>query len=407
MFQSSMLTRVGLSFLLPVVYWLGQSHCLDNGLALTPPMGWMAWQRYRCNIDCDNYPDECISENLFKRMADALVSEGYKDVGYEYVIIDDCWLENKRGANGRLEPDKKRFPNGIKALSDYVHSKGLKFGIYEDYGTKTCAGFPGVIDNMKLDAQTFAEWEVDYVKLDGCYASVFSMDEGYREFGKYLNETGRPMVYSCSLPAYQEERKMQINFTNLAEVCNLWRNYDDIDDSWYSVSTIANYFATKQDLWTQYAGPGHWNDPDMLIIGNFGLSYEQSKAQMSIWAIIAAPLIMSNNLQNMKPEFKEILQNKKILAIDQDPLGIQGRRIYVEKNIETWTRPVTPVAEDKYSYAVAFVSKRTDGRAFPYNVTLSNIGLTNPYGYKFEDLFPDDVSNSRRARILERRHFQR
>ncbi|KAI5702800.1 hypothetical protein M8J75_004246 [Diaphorina citri] len=377
-----MVSTIAFLLLLSLTYWAQQGQALDNGLALTPPMGWMAWQRYRCNTDCDNYPDECISENLFKRMADAMVSQGYKDVGYEYVIIDDCWLENKRGPDGRLEPDKKRFPGGIKALSNYVHSKGLKFGIYEDYGTKTCAGFPGSIDHMKLDAQTFADWEVDYVKLDGCYASVFTMDEGYREFGKYLNETGRPMVYSCSLPAYQEERKMEINFTNLVEVCNLWRNYDDIDDSWYSVTTIANYFALKQDLWTKYAGPGHWNDPDMLIIGNFGLSYEQSKQQMAIWTILAAPLIMSNDLENIKPEFKEILQNKKIIAVNQDPLGIQGRRIYVEKSIEIWTRPITPNVGDKYSYAVAFVSKRTDGRSYPYNVTLSTIGLENEHGYK-------------------------
>ncbi|KAI5739445.1 hypothetical protein M8J77_019402 [Diaphorina citri] len=207
------------------------------------------------------------------------------------------------------------------------------------------------------------------------------------------------MVYSCSLPAYQEERKMEINFTNLVEVCNLWRNYDDIDDSWYSVTTIANYFALKQDLWTKYAGPGHWNDPDMLIIGNFGLSYEQSKQQMAIWAILAAPLIMSNDLENIKPEFKEILQNKKIIAVNQDPLGIQGRRIYVEKSIEIWTRPITPNVGDKYSYAVAFVSKRTDGRSYPYNVTLSTIGLENEHGYKFEDLFGDYYSNATKARI--------
>ncbi|RZF40166.1 hypothetical protein LSTR_LSTR014200 [Laodelphax striatellus] len=155
------------------------SEGLDNGLALKPPMGWMSWQRYRCNIDCETYPDECISENLFRRAADLIVSEGFKKVGYEYVIVDDCWLAKERDQNGDLQPDPKRFPSGIKSLADYIHSKGLKFGLYEDYGTKTCEGYPGVIGHMKQDAAKFAEWEVDYVKLDGCNADPKTYDSAF------------------------------------------------------------------------------------------------------------------------------------------------------------------------------------------------------------------------------------
>uniref|UniRef100_T1GT70 Alpha-galactosidase n=1 Tax=Megaselia scalaris TaxID=36166 RepID=T1GT70_MEGSC len=284
--------------LLLAVSFISYSSALDNGLALTPPMGFMSWQRFRCITDCDSRPDECISENLFKNIADKIVEEGYKDVGYEYVIIDDCWLEFDRdNETNKLVPDKKRFPNGMKAVADYIHSKGLKFGLYEDYGTKTCAGYPGVIDHMQLDAQTFAEWEVDYVKLDGCYANYETMDKGYSEFGNLLNQTGRPMIYSCSWPVYQEYQGMIPNYDLLKRFCNLWRNWGDIDDSYQSLREIMDYFAKNQDRIQPHAGPGHWNDPDMLLLGNYGLSYDQSKTQMAIWAILAAPLLMSTDLR--------------------------------------------------------------------------------------------------------------
>ncbi|XP_069680372.1 alpha-N-acetylgalactosaminidase-like [Periplaneta americana] len=365
---------------------------LDNGLALTPPLGWLAWERFRCITDCDQFPDECISEQLFKRTADLMVSEGYKDVGYQYVIIDDCWLSTERDSEGRLQPDPNRFPSGIKALADYVHSLGLKFGIYEDFGNYTCAGYPGVMGHLQIDAQTLADWEVDYIKLDGCYAEPEEMAIGYPEFGLYLNETGRPMVYSCSWPAYLEFSGIEPDFEALKKTCNLWRNYGDIGDAWADVEDIMNFFATNQDKIAQHAGPGHWNDPDMLIIGNYGLSYDQSKTQMAIWAILAAPLLMSTELRDVKPEFKAILQNKEILAVNQDVLGIQGRRISRESDIEVWTRPISPVVDANFSFAVAIVSHRTDGYPYPKTVTLKDIGLTNPNGYVFEDLYvPGEV----------------
>ncbi|XP_072945315.1 alpha-N-acetylgalactosaminidase isoform X2 [Epargyreus clarus] len=362
---------------------------LDNGLALTPPMGWLAWERFRCNTDCKNDPDNCISDRLFRTMTDILVSEGYAAAGYEYINVDDCWPERERDPHGRLVPDRERFPYGMKSLADYVHSKGLKFGIYEDYGNFTCAGYPGVVGHLAEDAATFASWGVDYVKLDGCYALPADMDQGYPDFGRQLNLTGKQMVYSCSWPVYQIYAGMQPNFTSIIEHCNLWRNFDDIQDSWASVESIIDYYGNHQDVIVPNAGPGHWNDPDMLIIGNFGLSYEQSKTQFAIWAILAAPLLMSVDLRTIRPEYKAILQNRKIIEVDQDPLGIQGRRIYKHRGIEIWSRPIVPIQAAYYSYAVAFVNRRTDGTPSDVAVTLRELGLNNPAGYRVEDLYED------------------
>ncbi|XP_026481042.1 alpha-N-acetylgalactosaminidase-like [Ctenocephalides felis] len=366
---------------------LAPSLALENGLARTPPMGWLAWERFRCNTDCENDPDNCISERLFKRQAEMMVSEGYADFGYEYIIIDDCWSEKEREPNGELLADKKRFPSGIGNLSDYVHSLGLKFGIYQDYGTKTCAGYPGLIDHMKIDADTYAKWKIDYVKLDGCNSSPSDMDKGYPEFGKHLNATGRKMVYSCSWPVYQSLNGIKPNFTLIAENCNLWRNWYDIQDSWSSVSTIVDYFGGNPDNLVANAGPGHWNDPDMLIIGNYGLSFEQSKTQMALWAIMAAPLLMSHDMRDTSAEAKAILQNAQVIAVNQDPLGIQGNKISNSSKIEIWTRPITPVEKEFYSYAIAFTSRRDDGTPFKVTTTLKELGLSAPGGYHVKDLF--------------------
>ncbi|XP_039226987.1 alpha-N-acetylgalactosaminidase isoform X1 [Drosophila yakuba] len=362
-------------------------NCLDNGLAKTPPMGWLSWERFRCNTDCVNDPDNCISENLFQTMTDIVVADGYASVGYEYINIDDCWLEKHRSHDGKLVADRKRFPNGIKALSDYIHSRGLKFGIYEDYGNYTCAGYPGIIGYEEKDALQFADWNVDYVKLDGCYALPYDMDHGYSTFGRLLNSTGKSMVYSCSWPVYQIYAGIQPNYSAIQTHCNLWRNYDDIQDSWASVENIIDYYGNNQDLIAPNAGPGHWNDPDMLIIGNFGLSYEQAKTQFAIWSILAAPLLMSVDLRTIRPQFKQILQNRKIIAVDQDPLGIQGRRIYKHKGIEIWSRPIGPLYQNFYSYAIAFVNRRTDGTPSDISVTLKELGLINFSGYRVEDLY--------------------
>ena len=194
-------------------------------------MGWLSWERFRCNLDCENFPDDCISEHLYKSMADHISTDGYLDAGYEYVIVDDCWLEKMRDDKGRLQADRQRFPNGMKALADYVHSKGLKFGIYEDFGTKTCAGYPGSEYYMQLDAQTFADWGVDYLKLDGCFNVPKMFQLGYPPMAFYIHMTGRPMLLSCEYPTYELAATIRPNYTGIAEACNLARNTKDIQDS--------------------------------------------------------------------------------------------------------------------------------------------------------------------------------
>ena len=370
-------------FLAAMSLLLPAALCLDNGLALTPPMGWMAWERFRCNIDCKADPDNCISEHLFRAQADRMVEDGYLAAGYQYIIIDDCWSLHERDASGRLQADPDRFPSGIKALAEYVHGKGLKLGIYGDIGTLTCGGYPGSSGHLELDAQTFASWEVDYVKFDCCYSSTKLMDDEYPKFGKYLNATGRPIVYSCSWPACQENP----NYPPMVDACNLWRNWDDVQDSWASVTSIIDYFADHQDELIPVAGPGHWNDPDMLIIGDFGLSYEQSRAQMAIWAVMASPLIMSTDLRDIRPEFAAILLNTGALAINQDPLGMQGKRFYQDKGVEIWLRPITPKAGEFFSYAVVVLSRRTDGTPSSVRMTPQQLGLNSTAGYTVKDVF--------------------
>jgi hypothetical protein len=365
---------------------VGLNLALDNGLARTPPMGWLTWERFRCNIDCDNDPENCISERLIREMADRISDDGYLEMGYEYIIVDDCWLAATRDANNRLQPDAARFPNGIRALADYVHSKGLKFGIYEDFGTLTCGGYPGSIDHLELDAQTFAEWTVDYVKLDGCYADIKLMPEGYPKMGYYLNQTNRPMVYSCSWPAYEVFNNVQPNYTRIAEYCNLWRNYDDIDDSFDSLHTITEWYASQQDTLAPVHGPGNWNDPDMLIIGNYGLSYGQSKAQMALWSIFAAPLIMSVDLRTISPWFKEILLNKNLIAINQDSLGKMGKRFLIRNNVELWSKEL-----ENGKTAFVFFYPLPYGTPAAVQVTLKELNLTEYSLYNFYESFSGDL----------------
>ncbi|XP_043948665.1 alpha-N-acetylgalactosaminidase isoform X3 [Drosophila biarmipes] len=368
---------------------------LDNGLALVPPMGWMPFERFRCMTDCARFPKDCISESLIRRTADLLSSEGYAAAGYKYLIIDDCWMEASREeATHELQPSFDRFPSGMRALGDYIHSLGLKFGIYHDVGQKTCMfRGPGAAGHFKLDAQTFAKWGVDYVKMDGCYASENDIDWGYPAFGAAMNQTGRPMVYSCSWPFY----KSKPNYSLIAKHCNLWRFAVDIQDSFTSVTNIMTRYSSKQDILTAHSGPGRWNDPDMLVLGNFRLSYDASRLQLAIWAVIAAPLIMTNDLETVRPEIKKLLQNPDVIAIDQDPLGQPGKIVFAVQNLQVWVRHVSPVnAFGQNSFAVAFVNQGGFD-ACPLcpqtlEVPLYRIGLKSRMGYSVVDLF--NVTNN-------------
>ncbi|XP_038676261.1 alpha-N-acetylgalactosaminidase-like isoform X1 [Scyliorhinus canicula] len=362
----------------------GPCQSLDNGLARTPPMGWIAWERFRCTIDCDTYPDNCISESLFRSMADKLVEDGWKDLGYQYINIDDCWSATMRDANGKIQPDPVRFPNGIKGLADYVHSKGLKLGIYGDLGIATCGGFPGTtLENVDTDAKTFAEWEIDMLKFDGCNSNSTEKAIGYPKMSHALNATGRPIIYSCSWPAYEEGLPPKVNYTLIGELCNLWRNYEDVDDSWNTVLTIINWFGDNQKVLQPVAGPGRWNDPDMLIVGDFGLNHDQSKSQLALWAMLAAPFFMSNDLRTISDEAKTLLQNRLLIHIDQDHLGLQGERIEKDHDFQVWKRNLTDG-----QFAVAFLCTATDGNVRSFRLSLPALFIEDCLlGYNIYDVF--------------------
>ncbi|KAK6172849.1 hypothetical protein SNE40_016426 [Patella caerulea] len=370
--------------LLLVVSWCSLIYSLDNGLALTPPMGWLSWERFRCNLDCENDPHNCISEDLYKQMADRIVADGYKDAGYEYVCVDDCWLAPTRDANGRLQPDPNRFPSGMKALADYIHSKGLKFGIYEDFGVKTCAGYPGSEYYLELDAQTFADWGVDLLKFDGCGANAADFAYGYPAMTFYLNKTGRPILYSCEWPGHAHNTA---SYSAVRKYCNTWRNYIDINDNWQSLVQILVFYGKDQHNFSAYAGPGGWNDPDQLCIGDFALSLDQERTHMGMWAIFAAPLLMSNDLRNIRKVSRDLLLNKRLIAVNQDPLGIQGKLVYNKTVIRIWTKPITPTG----SYAIAFVNFDGGGRPTHLTLKCSDVGLTNAEGYDVTDTFTGDA----------------
>ncbi|XP_060574201.1 alpha-galactosidase A-like isoform X2 [Ruditapes philippinarum] len=302
---------------------------LDNGLARTPPMGWLTWIRFACNTDCDYDPNFCISEKLIKEMADHMVQDGYKDAGYEYVCIDDCWLAKERDENHRLQPDPKRFPNGIKHLADYVHSKGLKLGIYEDFGTKTCAGYPGSEFYMQLDAQTFAEWGVDLLKFDTCHSDAHDNKEGYPAMSMYLNQTGRPILFSCEWPYGELQQNLSSDYGPVRKYCNVWRNYWDVLDDFQYVKNIVKFYGDNNALFQKYSGPGGFFDPDQVIVGGIGMSHYQQRAQLAMWAMFSAPLMMSNDLRDIQNEARELLLNKYIISVDQDPLGAMATRVWV------------------------------------------------------------------------------
>jgi len=344
-------------------------YALDNGLARTPPMGWLQWERYRCITDCETYPNDCVSEGLFKRTADLMASEGYLKAGYNYVNIDDCWAEHARTADGTLVADKKRFPNGIKSLADHVHSKDLKLGIYTDFGTLTCGGYPGSIFHMEKDSQTFADWGIDMLKVDGCYSCNSLMPKGYETFGFWLNKTERPILYSCSWPAYIPKDKP---YKDIAKLCNIWRNYGDIQDTWSSVLNIINYNGDHQDEITPFVENGAFNDLDMLLIGDYGLSKDESQTQFALWSILAAPLFMSADLAAMEDWQKEILLNSEIIAVSQDSLGKMGRRVYSANNQQNWVRELADGSK-----AVAIMSTREDIPIF-MSISFDQLKVTTP-----------------------------
>ncbi|KAK9159270.1 hypothetical protein Scep_005844 [Stephania cephalantha] len=294
---------------------------LNNGLARTPQMGWNSWNFFACNI----------KETLIKETADALVSTGLAALGYKYVNIDDCWSAPLRNLQGRLVPDPKTFPSGIKALADYVHGKGLKLGIYSDAGTFTCQVRPGSLFHENDDANLFASWGVDYLKYDNCFNLGIKPEKRYPPMRDALNLTGRTIFYSLCEWGVDDPALWA------GTVGNSWRTTEDIKDTWASMTTIADI----NDKWASYAGPGGWNDPDMLEVGNGGMTYHEYRSHFSIWALMKAPLLVGCDVRNMTAETKEILTNGEVIAVNQDPLGVQGRKVHVDGCREVWAGPLT------------------------------------------------------------------
>jgi len=326
-----------------------------EGLALTPPMGWNSWNKFGCNV----------SEKLIREAADAVVATGMKDAGYQYVVIDDCW-QVKRDEKGRIVPDPDRFASGMKALADYVHGKGLKFGLYSDAGTGTCQKRPGSKDHEETDARTYAEWGVDYLKYDWCNAEGQDTRDSYGRMSRALRNSGRPIVFSlCEWGSTKPWLWAQ-------GVGQLWRSTGDIQDCWdcgtsWGGMGVVHIIDLMADLYP-YTGPGHWNDPDMLEVGNGGLKPAEARAHFSFWALFAAPLMAGNDLRSMSPDTLDILTNREVIAVDQDPLGMQGRKVRDNGPQEVWVKPLADG-----SRAVVLFNRGTE--AGDIGVAFDEIGL--------------------------------
>jgi alpha-galactosidase len=333
----------------------------SSTLAATPPMGWNSWNLFAGKVN----------DAAVRGAADAMVSSGMKDAGYIYVNIDDTW-QGERDAQGNIHANSK-FPD-MKALADYVHSKGLKIGIYSGPGAQTCAKYAGSLGHEAQDAKTYADWGFDYLKYDLCSfrqnmdqaapndpaKRTQMMKDAYEKMHKALLATGRPIVYSFCQYGWDAVWEWGPSLG-----ANLWRTTGDINPTWDRMTLIG----FSQAGLAKYAGPGHWNDPDMLEVGNGKLTLDENRTHMSLWALLAAPLLAGNDLSKMKSETKQILTNRDVIAIDQDPLGKQGDRVSAVGPVEIWAKPLKGGAK-----AIGLFNR--DDTALPITLKLTDVGLT-------------------------------
>lgn len=342
-----------------------------NGLALTPPMGFNNWNSTHCRAEFD--------EAMVKGIADIFVEKGLKEAGYEFVNLDDCWAKPQRNADGKLEADPVRFPNGIAAVADYVHSKGLKLGIYTSAGTRTCdsVGLPGALGHEYSDARQFADWGVDYLKYDNCNNQGVDAKERYTTMRDALAATGRPIVYSIC------EWGQNKPWEWAAGLGNLWRTTGDINDSWSSMLSIM-----KQNLpLAAAAGPGHWNDPDMLEVGNGGMTDTEYRTHFSMWSVMAAPLLIGSDLRTATPETYRILSNHEVIAVDQDPLGRQG--VVLSSDGGRWV-----VAKEMQDGSRVVALFNETGSAQRISTTAAAAGLPQADAYTVRDLWEHTTRNT-------------
>jgi alpha-galactosidase len=339
---------------------------LDNGLAKTPPMGWNDWNAFGCGV----------SEALVEQTADYLVSSGMAAAGYDYVNIDDCWMTSSRDANGNLVPDPTKFPDGISGVAAYVHARGLKLGIYESAGTATCAGYPGSLGHEQQDANSFAAWGVDYLKYDNCNNQGVPDEQRYTAMRDALANTGRAITFSlCNWGDASV-------WTWGASVGNLWRTTGDIQPNFASM--VSNFHTDVQ--LAQYAGPGAWNDPDMLEVGN-GMSYTEDQAEFSLWSELAAPLLSGTDLRSASQATRNIYLNKNVIAVDQDPLGRQGTEISSSGGLDVLTKPLT-------GGDVAVTLFNENDSAATISTTAAAAGAPAGSSYRLDNLWSNDITST-------------
>jgi len=308
-----------------------------EGLALTPPMGWNSWNTYSSNI----------SEELVKDTAEAMIANGMRDAGYVYIVLDDTWSAMERDADGNLQAHPEKFPSGMKAIGDYLHERGFKFGIYGCAGRKTCGGYPGSWGHEFQDARKFAEWGVDYLKYDWCSSGTADARDAYTRMRDALYTAGRPIVFSICEWGHSKPWEWA------GDVGHLWRTTGDIMDCYDCKQRWEQGWKVILDLQfsqvqpadgqpgngiNAFAGPGHWNDPDMLEVGNAGLTFAESRAHFTLWCILAAPLMAGNDVRAATPEIVAVLTDREALAVNQDKLGKQGWRFRAEPSQEIWVR---------------------------------------------------------------------
>ncbi|MCF3108173.1 glycoside hydrolase family 27 protein [Niabella sp. CC-SYL272] len=358
-----------------------------EGLAPTPPMGWNSWNIFGTDIN----------EEKIRSMADLLVSTGMKEAGYTYLVLDDGWMAGERDSiTGNLVADPKKFPHGMKAIGDYIHAKGLKFGIYNCAGTKTCQGLPGTRGYEYQDARLYAAFGVDYLKFDWCNTSGIQAAEAYTTMSNALRKAGRPMLFSIC------EWGVNRPWEWAGSVGQLWRTTEDIWQvfdgyhdygTWkaWSVMTIADQNGTLR----KYAGPGHWNDPDMLEVGN-GMSLVEDKTHFALWAMMAAPLMLGNDLRKMNAQTAALLTNRDVIAIDQDTLGIQGFKYSDNDSVQTWFKPL-----QHGDWAVCFLNRGSKPKEVyfywksePVNDTLFHQRLDKTYNYRLQNVWTGTIEGN-------------
>ena len=336
-----------------------------EGLAETPPMGWNSWNKFACNID----------ENLIRTIADAMVETGLRDAGYIYLNLDDCW-HGERDSLGFIQPDPAKFPSGMKTLADYVHSKGLKIGIYSDAGRKTCGGRPGSFGHEYQDALQYAKWGIDYLKYDWCETEDINPVGAYNLMRDAIRAAGRPILFSMC------EWGTSKPWLWAKDTGHMWRTTGDIYNCFDCIDQHPGWAAfgvlqilDMQNGLRQYAGPGHWNDPDMLEVGN-GQSVNQDRAHFTMWSMLAAPLILGNDIRNMSRETKDILMNPEVIAVNQDKAGIQGFRHLVEDGLEVWFKPL-----ENGDWAFTILNRTTESK--PYIINWDKLDLYDDVAKRF------------------------